>query len=98
MKPRRMSKHDMYVLELSDKIKASYDSISVNVPIRHSKRSLGEIDIVARKGNRLDLYEVKCSYRIFKARKQLNRIKRHLKLENARSYFYCGSSKALVMV
>ena len=73
-------------------------SISVNVPIRHSKRSLGEIDIMAKKGDRLDLYEVKCSYRIFKARKQLNRIKRHLNINNARSYFYCGSSKLLVTI
>ena len=98
MKTIKLSKHDRYVLELSNKIKHNYDSISVNVPVRHSKRSLGEIDIMAKKGNRLDLYEVKCSYRIFKARKQLNRIKRHLNINNARSYFYCGSSKALVMV
>ena len=98
VKTIKLSKHDMYVLELSNKIKQNYDSLSLKVPLKRSKRSLGEIDIVARKGNRLDLYVVKCSYRIFKVRKQLNRIKRHLKLENARSYFYCGSSKALVTV
>ena len=98
MKSRKPSKHDMYVLELSDKIKDNYDSISLNVPIKHSKRSLGEIDIVAKKGNRYDLYEVKCSYRILKAKKQLNRLKKYLKLNNAGSYFYCGSSKALVTV
>ena len=98
MKTPKLSKHDRYVLELSNKIKANYDSISVNVPVKHSKRSFGEIDIMARKGNRLDLYEVKCSYRIFKARKQLNRIKKYLNLNNARSYFYCGSSKLLVVV
>ena len=98
MKTPKLSKHDMYVLELSNKIKANYDSVSVNVPVKHSKRSLGEIDIMARKGNRLDLYEVKCSYRIFKARKQLNRIKRYLNLNNAGSYFYCGNSKLLVIV
>ena len=98
MKTLKLSKHDRYVLELSNKIRDSYDSISVNVPIKHSKRSLGEIDIIAKKGNRFDLYEVKCSYRIFKARKQLNRIKRYLNLKNARSYFYCGSSKLLVVI
>jgi len=97
-KPTKLSKHDRYVLELSDKIKHKYDSVSVNVPIRHLKRSLGEIDIIAKKGNRLDLYEVKCSYRILKARKQLRRMKKYLKLPNARSYFYCGSSKMLVTV
>ncbi len=94
----KLTKHDMYVLELRDKIKNNYDSISVNVPVKHSKRSLGEIDIIAKKGNRFDLYEVKCSYRILKAKKQLSRLKRYLKLENARSFFYCGNSKSLVTV
>lgn len=98
VKTIRLSKHDRYVLELSNKIKNNYDSISINVPIRHSKRSLGEIDIIAKKGNTFDLYEVKCAYRIVKARKQLIRIKRHLNLNNARSFFYCGNSKMLVTI
>lgn len=98
MTPIKLSKHDKYVLELSHKIKHKYDYVSVNVPIRHLKRSLGEIDILAKKGNRLDLYEVKCSYRILKAKKQLNRIKNILNLKNTRSYFYCGSSGMLVNV
>ena len=83
---------------MKDRIKENYDSVSVNVPVRHSKRSLGEIDIIAKKGSRFDLYEVKCSYRILKAKKQLDRMKKYLKLDNARSYFYCGHSKALVTV
>ena len=94
----KLSKHDKYVLELKDRIKNSYDSVSINVPLRHSKRSFGEIDIIAKKGNRFDLYEVKCSFRILKAKKQLNRLKKYLKMENARSYFYCGNSKSLVTV
>ena len=98
MKAQKISKHDRYVLELSDKIKHKYDSVSVNVPIRHLKRSLGEIDIIAKKGNRLDLYEVKCSYRILKAKKQLSRLKKYLKLESAGSFFYCGNSKSLVVI
>ncbi len=98
MKTAKISKHDMYVLELREKIKADYDSVSVNVPLRHSKRLLGEIDLIGKKGNRFDVYEVKCSYRIVKAKKQLNRIKRILKVENIRSYFYCGNSKLLVTV
>ena len=98
MKHIKLSKHDKYVMELSNKIKDNYDSISVNVPVKYLKRSLGEIDIMAKKGNRLDLYEVKCSYRILKAKKQLNRMKKHLNLKNARSYFYCGNSKLLVVV
>jgi len=89
-------KHDKYVLDLKEKISDRYDSISTNVKIKSKKRSLGEIDILAKKGNKIDLYEVKCSYRILKAKKQLNRIKRLLKLEESRSYFYCGSSGILM--
>ena len=98
MKTIKLSKHDKYVLELKNKIKDNYDSISLNVPVKYSKRSLGEIDLIAKKGNRFDLYEVKCSYRILKAKKQLDRIKKYLNLKNARSYFYCGNSKLLVVV
>ncbi len=94
----KLSKHDQYVLELSDKIRGDYDSISTNVPVKYEKRSLGEVDIIARKGDRYDLYEVKCSYRILKAKKQLGRIKRYLNLKNARSFFYCGNSGLLVTV
>ena len=94
----KLSKHDRYVMELSNRIKDNYDSIYVNVPVKRLKRSLGEVDILAKKGNRFDLYEVKCSFRILKAKKQLSRIKKYLNLKNARSYFYCGNSKALVTV
>lgn len=95
---RRLSKHDKYVLELKDKIKHKYDSVSVNVKVASKKRSLGEIDIVAKKGNKVDLYEVKCSYRIVKARKQLNKMKRLMNLNKSKTYFYCGSSEALISV
>lgn len=98
LKQKHLSKHDMYVLELKDKIKHKYDFISVNVKIAGKKRSLGEIDIIAKKGNKVDLYEVKCSHRIVKARKQLNRMKRLMNLNKSRAYFYCGSSESLVSV
>ena len=95
---QRLSKHDRYVLELRDKIRHRYDSISVNVKVAGKKRSLGEIDLVARKGRKIDLYEVKCSHRIVKARKQLNRMKRLMNMEKSGAYFYCGSSGMLVSV
>jgi predicted RecB family endonuclease len=98
MKLKKLSKHDRYVLELSHKIKGNYDTISLNVPVRRSKRSLGEADIIARKGGKTDIYEVKCSYRIMKAKKQLKRLKNILNLKGARTYFYCGNSKLLVTV
>ena len=94
----KLSKHDKYVLELSSKNKDDYDSVSVNVPVKYEKRLLGEIDIIARKGNRFDFYEVKCSYRIVKAKKQLQRIRRYFRFHNGRNYFYCGNSKLLVTV
>ena len=94
----KLTKHDRYVLELKDKIKYKYDFISVNVKVAGRKRSLGEIDIVAKKGNKVDLYEVKCSHRILKAKKQLQRMKRLMNLQKSKTYFYCGSSGALTGV
>jgi len=94
----KLTKHDKYVLELKDRIKHKYDFISVNVKVASRKRSLGEIDLVARRGDKVDLYEVKCSHRIVKAKKQLQRMKRLMNLGKSRAYFYCGSSGALVGV
>ena len=98
LRQNRLSKHDKYVLDLKNKIKHKYDFVSVNVKIPGKKRSLGEIDLVAKKGNKVDLYEVKCSHRIIKAKKQLNRVKRLMNLDKSKAYFYCGSSECLVNV
>lgn len=98
LKQRHLTKHDRYVLELKDKIKHKYDFVSVNVKVAGKKRSLGEIDIIAKKGNKVDLYEVKCSHRILKAKKQLNRMKRLMNLNKSKTYFYCGSSGSLLTV
>jgi len=95
-KQKRLTKHDRYVLELRNKIKHKYDFISTNVKIPGRKRNLGEIDLIARKCHNFDLYEVKCSHRIVKAKKQLHRVQRLLHLDNSRMYFYCGSSGALL--
>ena len=94
----KITKHDRYVLDLKDKIKHKYDFVSVNVKVTGKKRSLGEIDIIAKKGNKIDLYEVKCSHRIMKAKKQLNRMKKLMNLDKSKSYFYCGSSESLIDV
>lgn len=95
----KLTKHDRYVAELCEKIKDDYDSLSVNVPFREKKRLLGEVDIIARKGDKVDIYEVKCSHRIIKARKQLKRIRRYLtNLQIDKSYFYCGSSGLLLVI
>lgn len=94
----KLSKHDRYVLELSDKLRERYDSVSTHVKIQNSKRCFGEIDILAKKGDSTDLYEVKCSHRIIKARKQLSKMRRFLNVAKGNLYFYCGSSGILTLV
>ncbi|MBI2663844.1 hypothetical protein HYX10_00695 [Candidatus Woesearchaeota archaeon] len=93
----KLSKHDRYVIELCERIKEDYDSVSLNVPVRSDKRLIGEADIIARKGSSVDVYEVKCSHRIIKARKQLRRLGKYFSNIN-KFYFYCGSSGLLVLV
>ncbi|MEM4398110.1 MAG: hypothetical protein QW757_05825 [Candidatus Woesearchaeota archaeon] len=85
--------------ELYEKIKNDYDSLSKNVKIIKKKRSLGEVDIIAKKGNEYYIYEVKCSYRITKARKQAKALRKHLKNIAIKSiFFYCGATGAIVLL
>ena len=100
----RQSKHDQYVEYLKEKLLDNYDYVVTNVPIyvqrKRKKRLVGEIDILARKGNHYDIYEVKCSYRIVKARMQMKKIRKNLgsayMINN--TYFYCGSSEKIVQI
>src|SRR3989338_8946898 len=98
LKQKHLTKHDRYVLELKDRIKDKYDFIYINVKVPGRKRNLGEIDLIGRKGSNIDLYEVKCSHRIVKAKKQLYKVQRLLHLDNSRAYFYCGSSGSLLSI
>ncbi|MBI5390574.1 hypothetical protein HZB02_03735 [Candidatus Woesearchaeota archaeon] len=91
-------KHDRYVHELKQQLIPFYDSIDLNVPVYRKKRVVGEIDLIARKGKWTDLYEVKCSWRLTKAKKQLARIRKHLHILDGNVFFYCGLSKQLLMV
>ena len=84
-------------MELKKKISHRYDSISTHVRFSISRKSKGEIDLYAKKGRQVDLYEVKCSHRITKARKQLKRAQKCLGLQG-KIYFYCGSSGMLQMI
>ena len=93
----KLNKHDRYIQELSRKIKNNYDSISTNIKINKKKRSLFEIDVLARRGDDLDIYEVKCSYRIAKARKQARSFRRYLK-KISNIYFYCGATESIVLL
>lgn len=97
-------KHDKYVDILYSKIKADYDSIERNVSIyskkkRNRQRLVAEIDILACKEGKYDIYEVKCSHRVYKAKRQLAKIKKLLYKESKminNAYFYCGESKLLL--
>ena len=88
-------KHDIYLQNLYERIKPEYDSVSKNVRLFSKRgRVIAEIDILATRENICDVYEVKCSYRITKARKQLARIKRLLPYVDG-MFFFCGESGML---
>ncbi|MFP4119225.1 MAG: hypothetical protein ACLFTH_04190 [Candidatus Woesearchaeota archaeon] len=95
------TKHDSYVEALCEQISQGYDSLHTHVPIfSKKKRRVAEIDIMAVKGDMCDIFEVKCSFRIVKARQQLAKIKKNIKRigtsEVRYSFFYCGESGMLV--
>jgi len=92
------TKHDRYVTQLCDRIRDSYDVLFTNLKIKKDKKLIGEIDIYARKGTRVDIYEVKCSYRIIKAKKQIKKARKILEIDEGKGYFYCGSSDSLFCV
>ncbi len=88
-------KHDVYLHDLCEKVKCDYDSVSTNVRLFSKKgRVLAEIDLLAVRQDTCDVYEVKCSHRITKAKKQLQKIKKLLpNVENM--FFFCGESGLL---
>ena len=88
-------KHDIYLHDLCEKVKPDYDYVSTNVRLYSKKgRVLAEIDLLAVRKGSCDVYEVKCSYRITKAKKQLLRIKR-LMPNVTNMFFFCGESGML---
>lgn len=93
----QLNKHDRYVQRLYDRIKDDYDSVKMNVVLESKKCRRAEIDIIAYKDDEVHVYEVKCSYRLSKARRQLQRILRLLR-KPASAYFYCGSADRLECV
>jgi hypothetical protein len=93
--------HDLYLDGLCEKIEHDYDQVLKNVPLYSEKRRLvGEVDLLAIKGNKCDVYEVKCSYRFTKAKKQLQKIKKLLgdRFDVQGMFFFCGEAKMLVEI
>ena len=81
----------------------SYDTVYTHLPLYSKKRRpLGEIDILAMRDGVIDIYEVKCSHRITKARKQLKKLKRIITSmhdgQSVRTFFYCGNSAQIKSV
>ena len=74
----------------------NYDRILKHIQLSSKKSDLGEIDLLCIKDGKIDVFEVKCSYRIVKARKQLKRIRRLVDFPDMRAFFYCGSSDQVV--
>jgi len=101
---KKTSKHDRHVSGLCEKLKPDYDLILRNVPLyvknRKRQRRIAEIDILAINGGYWDIYEVKCSYRITKARMQLNKIRKILYTTSSvrHTYFYCGASDRIIKI
>jgi len=77
-------------------IRDQYDSVHRHVVLygfkRRKRKVIGEVDLIGVRKDGLDLYEVKCSHRVVKARKQLRKAKRILNEQNAKTYFYNGES------
>ncbi len=97
----KLSKHDQHVQELCDKL-SGYDTVLSHVVIRSTKkRPVAEADVIAYRGAVCDVFEVKCSHRIVKARKQLQKIKKHLdkrEMPVGNLFFYCGDSGTLFAI
>jgi len=83
---------------LYTEIKDQYDRVLKHVQIGNKKRDVGEIDLLCLKGNHVDLYEVKCSFRITKARKQLTKLRKFFDYDNTNMFFYCGMAQKLVAI
>ncbi|MFH1174881.1 MAG: hypothetical protein V1725_07125 [archaeon] len=100
----KRQKHDKYIDCLCERLSDEYDHMLRNVPIydnRRRKRTLvAEVDILAFKEEYCDIYEVKCSFRMAKAKKQLDRICRLISKRTPvkNVFFYCGESGRLLVV
>lgn len=84
--------------ELVTQIRPNYEDISTHQIFKKKRRMITELDIVAKRGNEVHIFEVKCSYRITKARKQLNRARNLFRGQKTACFFYCGMGKSLVEV
>lgn len=82
-------------------IEPKYDLLLTNVPLYSNRnRKIAEIDVLAIKGKDKDIYEVKCSHRVVKARHQLRKIRKILSGSSRvrDTFFYCGEAGKLLKI
>jgi hypothetical protein len=96
------TKHDTYVEQLCQDLSVHYDSLETHVPLwkgrkAKRKRLVAEIDIIAYRDEEVHIYEVKCSHRISKARRQLLKISRIVR-GVSKMFFFCGESGNLILL
>ena len=97
----QLIKHDRYIEALCGQINPHYDVLLRNIPLYSKrKRLVGEIDVLAIKDDYCDIYEVKCSYRVVKAKRQLLKIRKLLKSQKKvrNSCFFCGESGKIEVI
>jgi len=98
---RRQSKHENYVAMLQKIIEEEYDEIMANTKLFSSRNKvMAEADLIAIKNGVVDIYEVKCSYRPTKAKKQLARLRRLLsqKYRVRNLYFFPGNMEQIILL
>jgi len=85
---------------LSQIVRDDYDYVIKKMPLYSKKnRLVGEIDLLGVKDGVCDVFEVKCSHRIAKARHQLRKIRENITdYPVGELFFFCGASRALISV
>jgi Holliday junction resolvase-like predicted endonuclease len=84
-----MGVHDSIVDLVADRIKDQYDEIKTFVVYKNSPWGDGEIDLLARKGNTYNIYEIKCHYN----HKSFNHAKEQLKRDEQFVKWYFKAKK-----
>lgn len=70
----KRNKHDQYIDILVDMVKGKYEFVvTEQLYCDPVTKVCGEIDVLGKRGNHLDLYEVKCNDQYKKARDQMIR-------------------------
>lgn len=94
----KLNKHDRYVSKLVQRLEPIYDDITTNMVVIRKKRTVAEIDVLAVKDGKIHLFEVKCSHRIVKAKRQLTKLKKYFQGQEVSLFFYCGIGDLVVEV